>query len=677
MKEEAKTKKQLLAELAALRQQIAAREESATQRDRAEAALRKSEKKYRELFDFLPIAVFECDKEAIVVSANRSAFKTFGYTQEDIDRGFNAMSIIIPADRETAAENLQRIMNGEDLGGHEYTVTRKNGDTFPALVFSAPIIHNGAPVGLRGAIIDLTGPRRAEETLRKIKTQQDALLNNIPDIAWMKDKNSRFIAVNEALGKACGFSPKELVGKTDLDLWPQELAESYRTDDREIMETGKRKQVEEPFIDSRGRTLWIETIKTPIYDEKGEVTGTVGIARDVTERKLLESQLRQAQKMETIGKLAGGIAHDFNNILSAVMGYTDMAIRIAGDNIRLQNYLKQVFKAGERARSLVKQILAFSRQSEERLRPLKAGPITKEVLKLLRASLPATIEIRQDIRSDPDTVLADPTHIHQILMNLCTNAAHAMPERKGTLTVELVSERIEAGEVLLHHGLAPGMHLKLTVSDTGVGMDTGTMERIFDPFFTTKKPGDGTGMGLSVVYGIVKSYGGTITVKSEVGKGTEFSVYIPLLIEADSEEREEIESGAAVSGGKECILFVDDEETLVELGKNMLSDLGYDVVGRTSSREALELFRAYPERFDLVVTDITMPNMTGLELTRKLLRIRPNIPIIGCTGFSEMITSEKAKSIGMEDLIMKPIIRRRIAEAIRHALNKRNNRRHG
>jgi len=640
-------------------------------RKRAEEALRESEKKYRELIDFLPLTVFECDKEANITSVNRSAFKTFGYTQEDIDRGFNAMLIIIPADREMAEENLQGIMNGEDLGGHEYTVMRKDGGTFPALVFSAPIIHNGAPVGLRGAIIDLTGLRRAEETLREIQKQQKALLNNIPDIAWLKDKNSRFIAVNEPFGKTFGLKPEDLVGKTDLDICPQELAESYRTDDREIMKSGKRKQIEEPLIDSKGQTLWIETIKTPIYDEQGEVTGTVGIARDVTERKLFESQLRQAQKMETIGKLAGGIAHDFNNILSAVMGYTDMAIRIADDNIRLQHYLKQVFKAGERAKDLVKQILAFSRQSEERLRPLRVSPIIKEVLKLLRASLPATIEVRQDIQSDPDTVLADSTHIHQILMNLCINAAHAMPEKKGTLTVALVSERIKVGDVLIHHGLAPGMHLKLTVSDTGGGIDAGIMERIFDPFFTTKKPGEGTGMGLSVVYGIVKSYDGTITVKSEVGKGTEFSVYIPLLVETEAGERQEAKSGAAVSGGREHILLLDDEEMLVELGISMLTGLGYEVVGMTNSLEALELFRAQPERFNLVITDITMPDMTGIELTRELLRIRPDIPIIGCTGFSETITSEKAKSIGMEALIMKPIIRRRIAEAIRRALDKK------
>ena len=282
--------------------------------------------------------------------------------------------------------------------------------------------------------------------------------------------------------------------------------------------------------------------------------------------------------------------------------------------------------------------------------------------------MPSTIRIHQNIQTDPDTVLADPTHIHQLLMNLCTNAAHAMREGKGELKVTLSPVIINAGDVLACHDLFPGMYLKLTVSDTGCGIDPVNMERIFDPFFTTKKPGEGTGMGLSVVHGIVKSYGGVITVESEVARGTNCHVYLPLL--ADTEAGPNVQAAAGIPGGKESILFVDDEENLVLLGEVVLTGLGYEFVGKTDSLEALELFRSEPERFDLVITDMTMPNMTGVELAGEIMHIRPDIPVILCTGFSEAITPEKAKAKGLKEFIMKPVVKNQIAEAIRRALDK-------
>ncbi|MEQ8153254.1 MAG: ATP-binding protein, partial [Smithellaceae bacterium] len=312
-----------------------------------------------------------------------------------------------------------------------------------------------------------------------------------------------------------------------------------------------------------------------------------------------------------------------------------------------------------------KQILTFSRKSDEKLLPLRVSPIIKEVLKLLRATLPSTIKISENIDSNSDTVLADPTQIHQILMNLCTNAACAIPQKKGEIKISLASEQIESD---ISSGLDSGMYLKLAVSDTGIGMDSGTMGRIFDPFFTTKKPGEGTGLGLSVVYGIVKSYGGTITVQSEAGKGSEFCVYLPLFTKAENNEEKPKEAAA---GGKERILFVDDEEPLVELGENLLASLGYDVVGKKNSLEALDLFSSCPEKFDLVVTDLTMPDMTGIDLAQKILRIKPGMPIILCTGFSESITPESIDSVGVKDLIMKPFQRRQIAESIRKTLDKK------
>ena len=370
--------------------------------------------------------------------------------------------------------------------------------------------------------------------------------------------------------------------------------------------------------------------------------------------------------MEAIGTLAGGIAHDFNNILSSVIGYTELAIEEVSKRGLLHNNLQEVLKAGRRARDLVKQILAFSRQSDQELRPLEISPIIKETLKLLRASLPSTLEIHQDIGTDLGTVMTDPTHVNQILMNLCTNAAHATGENGGTLDVSL--EKVDNGTDLgvRFTGLSPGPYLKLTVSDNGHGMAPEVKERIFDPYFTTKEKGEGTGLGLAMVHGIVKSHGGTITVYSEPEMGSAFHVYLPVM---ETETDQDTGSEETVPTGSERILFVDDEQPIVDIGKQMIEQLGYTVVTRTSSLEALELFRTKPDEFDLVITDMTMPNMTGEELANELMFIRPDIPIILCTGFSRRVTEKKAKAMGIQAFIMKPILKQELAETIRRVLD--------
>jgi CheY-like chemotaxis protein/two-component sensor histidine kinase len=323
----------------------------------------------------------------------------------------------------------------------------------------------------------------------------------------------------------------------------------------------------------------------------------------------------------------------------------------------------------------VKQILAFSRQAEEEKKPVQIGPIVKEALKLLRASLPTTIEFHQNIKPDLDNVLADPTQIHQVLMNLCTNASHAMREEGGILDVSLQNVSIvERGLHIVESekseiGLDPGQYLRLTVSDTGHGMTPEVLERIFDPYFTTKEKGEGTGLGLAVVHGIVKSYGGIITVQSDMGKGTTFHVYLPRI-------KREVTAGpesrlGEIPTGNERILFIDDDPGLVDISKQMLEHLGYKLVTRTSSIEALKLFRAQPDKFDLVITDMTMPNMTGDKLAKELMEIRPDIPIILCTGYSERITEEKAKAMGIRAFTMKPLVIRDFANTIRKVLDQK------
>ncbi|MFH0998836.1 MAG: response regulator [Pseudomonadota bacterium] len=386
------------------------------------------------------------------------------------------------------------------------------------------------------------------------------------------------------------------------------------------------------------------------------------------ERRVLMQHLQQSQKMEAIGTLASGIAHDFNNILGAVIGYTELALLGMPDESSPREKLKLVLAASDRAKTLIQQILAFSRQSEEERKPVQIAHIVKEVLQFLRASLPATIEIRKNIDGNIETILADPVQIHQIFMNLCTNAHHAMKASGGVLEVKLSSMVIGPEHAAMLPDLKPGPHVRITVKDTGHGMHPATLKKIFDPYFTTKEKGVGTGLGLAVVHGIVQKHGGVITVKSSPEKGTIFDLYFPAI----HQEAVSISATAnKLPTGIERILLIDDEQILVDIGREMLEYLGYTVETRTSSVDALALFGRNPGRFDLVITDFTMPDMTGDKLAGELLRMRPDLPVVICTGYSDMIMEERIKTIGVRALVMKPILLSKIAVAIREALNRK------
>jgi CheY-like chemotaxis protein len=370
--------------------------------------------------------------------------------------------------------------------------------------------------------------------------------------------------------------------------------------------------------------------------------------------------------MEAIGTLAGGIAHDFNNILGAILGYAQLAELDLPENHRSREFIKQILSASERAKSLVGQILAFSRQSKLEKIPMDIGVVVKEVLKLLRASLPANIEIRQTINKRFCTVMADQTQIHQVMMNLGTNALHAMEQNGGLLEVVLDQIEFNVEDVAAYHDLKAGKYLKLSVTDTGKGMDAATLARIFEPYFTTKDVGEGTGLGLSTVHGIIENHGGTIQVQSEPGVGTSFDLFFPCLeIEADREAK----VSKQLVAGTERILFVDDEKVLIDIGEKMLTKLGYKVDCRTSPYEALETFKRRPEKYDLVITDMSMPKMTGDRLAEEIIKIRPDMPIIICTGFSNMINLEKAPQKGIRDCLMKPIAIDELSKSIRSVLD--------
>jgi signal transduction histidine kinase len=419
---------------------------------------------------------------------------------------------------------------------------------------------------------------------------------------------------------------------------------------------------------------YLETlVKQSGYDSRGApkrvVESHTDSSHDLSEKKQveahtkqLEKQLQQAQKLEAIGTLAGGIAHDFNNILGVMIGFTDMVLDDVPQGSRIRRDLEKVLRAGYRGKDLVGQILAFSRQSQDECMPLQLRSIIKEVLKMLRSSLPTTIKIKQKLDADCGLVEADPSQIHQILMNLCTNAYHAMEENGGVLTIELRLAQCLPSGLVDQARETGGRFIELIISDTGAGIPGDIIDLIFDPFFTTKAKGKGTGMGLSIAYGIVKKYNGMITVESAVGSGTVFHIYLP------ETKREVIELPVAVESflfGREHILLVDDEKMLVETSKVMLERLGYTVDALTDSRRALELFSARPDDFDLIITDQTMPEMTGLELAEAMLRIRPSLPIILCTGYSSRVNEEVAGKHGIRRLLYKPIVKGNIAQVMR------------
>jgi signal transduction histidine kinase len=516
-----------------------------------------------------------------------------------------------------------------------------------------------------------------EEALEASEASLQGILRSTADGILAVGKDNRVLFANERFVEMW-MIPQELVDSGDDSAMIQYVLDQL-TDPQGFIEKVKRLyESEEEDFD----TLFFKDGK--VFDRGSrplmqgqEILGRVWSFQDVTKRKRaeeekekLEVQLRHTHKMEAIGTLAGGIAHDFNNILAAIIGYTEMALTGVSTSSPTRHYLGQVLNASHRAKELVKQILASSRQTQAQERmTIEIAPLVEEALKLLRASLPTTIEIRPNIGSKKSVALADPTEVHQLLVNLCTNAAHAMEEKGGVLEISLSEVAIDSDAVAAPAGLKPGHYLRLTVSDTGRGIDPTILERIFDPYFTTKEVGKGSGLGLAVVHGIVKRHEGAITVNSEPGVGTSFHVYFPKVDSMAVKEVEELVE--PLPGGTERILFVDDEEILVEMGKSVLEWLGYEVTVTTSSVEALELFRTQPDRFDTVITDYTMPHMTGADLAKEMIRLRPAIPIIMCTGFSERISEEKARDIGIRAFAMKPLNMRDLAETVREVLDKK------
>lgn len=508
----------------------------------------------------------------------------------------------------------------------------------------------------------------AEKAARESELKFRSLSENSPEIIYTLDNEGRYNYVNPAWEKVLGHDTNEVVGKFFIDFAAKKDVKKFITIFKRIRNSKETfTNVISPLIHKDGSQLLFNLSGAPNLDSKGQVVGMVGLIKDITKQQELQTKLIQSQKMEALGTLAGGVAHDFNNILSAIIGYSELAsLDFCGNDV-LKNYISQILKASDRAKELVGQILSFCRQSEETFKPVDITTLAKEVLKLLRASFPSSIEIRQDIDLDNGIINAVATQIHQLLMNLCTNAATAMESRGGVLELNLRNKRIGSPQSINHLDIEPGIYIVLTVRDTGHGMTPEVLEKIFDPYYTTKPKGKGTGLGLAVVHGIVKRHSGAISVQSKPGEGTTFRIYFPVLENELTVEQTDL--CQKLPKGDECILFVDDEEDILNTGSQMLSRLGYEVITQSNSIDSLNLFKEQPDRFDLVITDMTMPYMSGEKLAIEMMKIRRDIPIILCTGFSEKINKDMAQRIGIKEFSIKPLGLRNLAESARKVLD--------
>ncbi len=640
-----------------------------TESKRVESVLRKNEEKYRSIFENIIDGYFEVDLAGTLTFCNKYLGDIIGYTKDEMI-GLNYKDYV---DDKTAKE-IYQIYNelyrtGKLIRGYNYEIFTRDGRSKKQVEISASLIKDeeGSPIGFRGVLRDISLRKQAEKAIQESEEKYRLLVENAGDaIMVIQDEVVRFS--NPKARGILVYSEPELGNMKFVDfVHPEDRAWAVRIYNDTLR--GEKHSGTYTFrvISKSGQELWME-INSILLEWEGR-PATLNFFRDISEKKKLMEQLQQAYKMEAIGTLAGGIAHDFNNVLSSVIGYTELALYDAAEGTLQHENLREVLIAGNRAKNLVQQILTFSRQAEQEKRPVQVKAVVNEALKMLRASIPSTIEIEQKIYSNA-LVLGDSTQIHQVLMNLCTNAAHAMEDKGGVLTVSLSDIELDPVFVSNHPGLKAGRYINLEVTDTGDGIPPALQKKIFDPFFTTKGPGEGTGMGLSVVHGIVNNYGGAIYVYSEPGHGSTFRIFIPSV-----ENHMEFNNGfdKPFPTGVERILLVDDESAIVKMEKQMLESLGYDVIEKFASMEALEFFKSQPEHVDLVITDMTMPNMNGDILAEELMKIRPDIPVILFTGFSKKISEKRAFEIGIKAFAMKPASKTELAKIVRKVLDDAKN----
>ncbi len=651
---------------------VAVRAAGEMERLDAEDALKTSEKLLRDIAVNIPGALYQFvlqpDGSFAIPYMSEGGSQVLGQPLEVLQDAGRLFTNVHPDDLPGFYSSISESAETMQEWRQEFRVFLPTGETRWLLGISQPSRLDDGGICWNGVLLDITKSKQVEEALLASNRQTSDILESISDAFFSLDDNLVVTYFNPAAEKALGKKASEVLEMPLFDAFPEARGS--------VFESNYRLAVREK------RALFFEVnFNVPPYENCYEVRvypqakGISVYFQVITERKRLEkeqkklqAQLQQAQKMEAIGALAGGIAHDFNNILGAILGYAEMVQEDSPAGSNMRKDIDQVVKASHRAKDLVKQILAFSRQAESDRIPLQPAIIIKEALKMLRASLPTTIAIEQDVESEVELVLADPTQIHQVIVNLCTNAFHAMEETGGTLSVSIKKASLEKNDLGSEPHVQPGDFIQLSIGDTGPGIAPEIREKIFDPYFTTKEIGKGTGMGLAIIHGIVKSYNGFVSCHSRPGEGTVFHVYLPVISDSVVPEPETAPLDLPQLGN-ERILFIDDEDILAEMGKVMLERLGYRVTVRKNSLEALNTFQNQPERFDLVITDQTMPGMTGSDLARRMLQIRPGMPIILCTGYSSLISEDKAKSLGIKGFAMKPLAKKDIAAIIRKVLD--------
>ena len=642
-----------------------------TEREKdAERVLEKREAKIQSIFRAAPVGIgLVSYPDRFLLEVNDRLCEMIGYSAEELVG--QSARMIYPADEDfnQVKKNKYAQIESQGTGTVETRWQRKDGVVIEVLLSSTPLDPADYSAGVTFTALDITERKRVDETLQALAQKWQITFDAINDSISLLDDQSRVVQCNRAMTKLLQKPTEEIIGRPCYELMQRAAAPIDQCPSVRAFQTRQRETL---TWEIGGR--WFDVVADPIIDQKGEITGAVHILSDITERlkaeeqkSALEQQLRQAQKLEAIGTLAGGIAHDFNNILGAVIGFTELARMDIPEGSRIRNDLDQVLKAGLRAKDLVRQILTFSRKGTEASAPINVIPIVKETLKMLRASLPTHIEIRKKMEGGEAVVNSDPTQIQQILINLCANAAQAMGERGGVLEVNLAETFLSLEDLRHDPPRVPGPYLELTVKDTGPGISADIMEHIFEPYFTTKEKGLGTGLGLSVVHGIVQQYGGLIRVQSEPGAGACFRIFLPLLRES-AVPPPPIEQTLPVGG--EHILVVDDEEALTEILRKTLEYLGYRVTATTDPREAWAIFEKDPISFQLVITDMTMPKLTGDRLVKKILDINPQMPIILCTGYSEHLSDSRARDLGAKALLMKPVELNTLAQKVREILDK-------
>lgn len=614
--------------------------------------------------------------QRIITEVNKGFIDLFGYSEEEVIGSSVAKIHVSPETSEIFEEQFWNETSQKKVVSAEWQLRKKNGEIFWCSLTGSALDMQDLHKGVVWIIRDISERKQMELELRESELRFRTLFEqSIDAIAIMDSFPPCFRYVNPAFVQLFGYSQEEVRNLTGDSIWrlvyPDDLPALQLSLKKRMdgIETSVRYEFR--IVRKDGEIRWVETVG---YRSKyGEKVINQSIYRDITSRKLaaieqqqLEIKLRQAQKMEAIGTLAGGIAHDFNNILGAILGYAGLARDVVHENPSAVHSIDQVIDAGQRASALVKQILAFSRQSESDCIPVNPARIVNEALNLLRPILPSTIKITSHLDTNNQMISVDPTQLHQIIMNLCTNAFHAMEHSGGMMELTLQECKFSKKELIQYPNVKLGKFIMLSVRDTGTGIPLNNRDRIFDPYFTTKEVGKGTGLGLSIIHGIVTNVGGFIICNSEEGRGTVFQVFFPVLEKGDVSAKPSLES---LPQGHERILLIDDEEMLTELGKTMLENLGYVVTVYNDSTDALNHFLQDPGQFDMVITDQTMPGMTGFDLAQRILLVRPELPIILSTGHSSRVNAIQAKEYGIKGFVMKPVSRQEIAVLIRKLLD--------